>query len=227
MTADLRLVIFDVDGTLVDSQGDILAAMAEAFAVVDQPLPDRATLLGVVGLSLEVIFPRLCPHLGEAEHLRMEAAYREAYVALRTRTGAADSSPLYPGALAALTALQARDEVLLGVATGKSKRGLDKLIAGHNLGGLFVTQQVADFQPSKPHPSMLEQALAETGVSAERAVMVGDTRFDMEMARAAGIPGIGVSWGYHPRGALDAAHCVIDTYEALLPALDSLWEIPA
>lgn len=224
MTAPLRLVIFDVDGTLVDSQGDIVAAMRAAFAAVGLPAPDRETTLGVVGLSLDVIMPRLVPQLSDAEHDRMVAAYKSAYMDMRAKTCVAHSSPLYPGALDTLRALHAMPEVLLGVATGKSKRGLDKLIEGHKLTGLFVTQQVADFHPSKPHPAMVLQALADSGVDARHAVMVGDTSFDMDMARAAGVRGIGVSWGYHKVAALAQASVVIDRFDQLPATLNTLWE---
>ena len=129
----------------------------------------------------------------------MVEAYKNAYMELRAKAGVAQSSPLYPGALETLQALHAVPEVLLGVATGKSRRGLDKLIEGHGLEGMFLTQQVADHHPSKPHPSMILQAMADVGVAAQDTVMIGDTSFDMEMAAAAGVHGIGVSWGYHDR----------------------------
>ncbi len=225
MSAPLRLVIFDVDGTLVDSQADILAAMAQAYAAVDLPVPPRDTVLGVVGLSLDVIFPLLVPELSEAAHTRMEQAYKAAYMEMRARAGVAASSPLYPGALETLRELQKLPEVLLGVATGKSKRGLDKLIEGHALDGLFITRQVADFHPSKPHPSMILQAMNEAGVAPAETVMVGDTSFDMEMAQAAGVRGIGVSWGYHSRARLAAADHLIDDYAELRPLLDQLWSV--
>ncbi|MGZ2256292.1 HAD-IA family hydrolase [Roseobacter sp. A03A-229] len=220
MAGDLRLVIFDVDGTLVDSQADILAAMAQAFEAVARPAPSRDDILGIVGLSLDVAVRRLAP---DADHARMVAAYKEAYVALRAQIGAAQSSPLYPGAREVLDRLNARPEVLLGVATGKSKRGLDKLIEAHGLEGVFITQQVADFHPSKPNPSMIYQAMAEAGVSKTQTVMIGDTSFDMEMAAAAGVPGFGVSWGYHPVRSLRAARSVAHDFAALEDALATHW----
>lgn len=227
MTAPLRLIIFDVDGTLVDSQGDILAAMRSAFARADQPAPTRETILGIVGLSLDVAVPRLAPDLTPDVHGRIVGWYKEAYTDLRATSGVADSSPLYPDARATLDALHAIPETLLGVATGKSARGLDKLLDGHDLRRLFVTRQVADHHPSKPHPSMLRAALSETGVAPENAVMVGDTSYDMEMARAAGIAGIGVSWGYHRSDALTAATAIARDFGDLARLLDDIRGIPA
>lgn len=227
MSNALRLVIFDVDGTLVDSQSDIVAAMTAAFAAVECQMPTRQEVLGVVGLSLHALFPVLAPNLSPAAHVRMSDAYKSAYTSLRAKAGVAQSSPLYPGALESLRALHAEPNVLLGVATGKSRRGLDKLLEGHGLTGLFITQQVADFHPSKPHPSMILQAMSETGISPEQTVMIGDTSFDMEMAAAAGVHGIGVGWGYHNRTRLDQAKVVIDGYSDLRPALDAYWSVSA
>lgn len=223
----LRLVIFDVDGTLVDSQGDIVAAMTAAFDSVGVPLPQRAEVLGIVGLSLDVAMATLAPALAGADHDRMVGAYKAAYMDLRATAGVAQSSPLYPGAMGVLNALSGRDDVLLGVATGKSRRGLEKLVEGHGLHGMFQTLQCADFHPSKPHPSMLLAALAETGVTTDDAVMVGDTSFDMDMAHAAGIAGIGVGWGYHDSQRLTRAGTVIESFDALPGALDQLWGVPA
>jgi phosphoglycolate phosphatase len=107
---------------------------------------------------------------------------------------------------------------VLAVATGKSKRGLDALIENHGFQGWFMSRQVADFHPSKPHPSMLEAIIAETGIPAAQAVMVGDTTFDMEMARAVGMGAIGVSWGYHPADRLIADE-IIDDFASLSGAL--------
>lgn len=227
MSGPLRLVIFDVDGTLVDSQGDIVAAMAAAFAAVGAPAPSRSEVLSIVGLSLDVAMTVLAPTRSAGDHLEMVQAYKDAYMRLRAEVGVAQSSPLYPGALETLRRLHAQPEVLLGIATGKSKRGLEKLIDGHGLEGLFVTRQVADFHPSKPHPAMIHQAMADAGVGPDETVMIGDTSFDMEMAAAAGVTGIGVTWGYHPREKLAAAAHLVESYDALPPLLEQIWSIPA
>jgi phosphoglycolate phosphatase len=170
-----------------------------------------------------VAVARLAPHLPADVRARIVADYKTAYMGLRAEAGVAHSSPLYPHARATLEALHAVPETLLGVATGKSARGLDKLLDGHDLRPYFVTRQVADHHPSKPHPSMIRAALAETGVAPENAVMVGDTSFDMEMAQAAGITGIGVSWGYHRPEALGAAARIVEDFRDLAGVLEDVW----
>ncbi|SFB00447.1 phosphoglycolate phosphatase [Poseidonocella pacifica] len=223
--SELKLVVFDVDGTLVDSQGDIVAAMGAAFASVGAPAPTRADVLSIVGLSLEIAIPRLAPQCSAAEHTHMVATYRDSYASLRAKSVISETSPLYPGARSAIEALHARPHTLLGVATGKSRRGLDVLMEGHDLGHFFVTRQVCDFHPSKPHPAMLQAALAEAGVGPEQAIMIGDTSFDMEMARSAGVAAIGVSWGYHAVESLALADRVIHDFAELLPAIDQIWNV--
>lgn len=225
MTSPQRLIIFDVDGTLVDSQGDIVAAMTAAFQGARVAVPPRGNILSIVGLSLDVAMARLAPDLDVVVHSQMVQGYKDAYMSIRAQTGAAVSSPLYPGAAQALADLGHAPEVLLGVATGKSKRGLDKLIEAHGLEGVFVTQQVADFHPSKPHPSMLYAAMSDTGASPENTVMIGDTSYDMDMARAAGVRAIGVDWGYHDRKELTGAFRIIDDFGALGTTLDELWSV--
>lgn len=225
MSSDLRLVIFDVDGTLVDSQSDILAAFAQAFAHAGRTLPAPAQIMSIVGLSLDVAIARLVPDISDAGGAAMVEAYKDAYVTLRASTPAQQSSPFYPGVHEGLTLLKAIPEMLLGVATGKSKRGLDKLIEAHGLEGMFVTRQVSDFHPSKPHPSMILQAMADTGVGPSQTVMVGDTSYDMDMAAAAGVAGIGVSWGYHTRDALTAARHIIDRFDELPAVLRKIWSV--
>ena len=225
MSSDLRLVIFDVDGTLVDSQSDILAAFAQAFAHAGRSLPAPAQIMSIVGLSLDVAIARLVPDISDAGGAAMVEAYKDAYVTLRASTPAQQSSPFYPGVHEGLTLLKAIPEMLLGVATGKSKRGLDKLIEAHGLEGMFVTRQVSDFHPSKPHPSMILQAMADTGVGPSQTVMVGDTSYDMDMAAAAGVAGIGVSWGYHTRDALTAARHIIDRFDELPAVLRKIWSV--
>lgn len=218
MSARLRLAVFDVDGTLADSQAEIVAAMTGAFAGENLAPPPRAAILSIVGLSLDHAVARLAPDAGPARHAALVGGYRSAYAAQRAAHGA---SPLYPGALDALRALARDPFLLLGVATGKSGRGLDALIEAHDLAGFFVTRQVADFHPSKPHPAMLRAALDEAGVAASDAVMIGDTSFDMDMARAARTGAIGVDWGYHPVTALGPVP-VISSFAALPGAIDTV-----
>jgi len=225
MSAPLRLVIFDMDGTLIDSQDFIFDAMLRAFGGLGVDLPSREAVLSITGLSLEVAIATLLP--GRPQHEVDDAVqrFRAAFIALRAERGGEAASPLYPGARAALEALNAQDEVLMGVATGKARRGLDHACQAHDLDRYFVTRQTADFHPSKPNPSMLHAALAETGAEAANAVMIGDTTFDIEMGRAAGFRTIGVTWGYHPADALvqAGADILIDAFQDLSGALGTIW----
>ena len=217
--SDLHLVIFDVDGTLIDSQAEIMAAMDLAFQSEGLTMPARATVLSIVGLSLPDAFRHLCPDSDVHQQSRLVDAYKDAFVSLRADNR--EMGPLYPGAREAIDRLSARDNTLLAVATGKSRRGLDKVLERHGLQGVFHSEQVADHHPSKPNPSMILTALNDTGVMAHRAVMVGDTTDDMDMARAAGVKTIGVPWGYHPVAHL-RPDALIDTFAALDAAVNSL-----
>ncbi|MBN2907619.1 MAG: HAD-IA family hydrolase [Rhodobacteraceae bacterium] len=225
--SDLRLVVFDVDGTLIDSQDFIVAAMTRAFGQMGLTVPPRAEILSIVGLSLPEAIARLAPTLDADAVAGGVAIYRESFFALRAESGGEGVVPMYPGARAALDRLAARDEVLLGVATGKARRGVVHFVESHGLHGMFQTTQTADDHPSKPHPSMLLAALGETGVAAGQAVMIGDTSFDIQMGRAAGFRTIGVAWGYHPVADLHAAGAdrVIDTFDALDAALLEIWSM--
>lgn len=213
----LQLVVFDVDGTLVDSQAEILGAMHTAFAQEGLEAPERDAIMGIVGLSLPEAMARLAPQRSRAVQSALVDAYKSAYNAAR-KAGA--GGPLYPGMRGLVERLSQRDTLLMGIATGKSRRGLNGMIAHHDLGGYFVTQQVADDHPSKPHPSMLWTALADAGAEATSAVMIGDTSYDMDMGAAAGMATIGVTWGYHPRTALSGATHVVDHADALENAID-------
>lgn len=216
----LKLVIFDVDGTLVDSQADIVLAMTAAFGAVGLEPPERDRILSIVGLSLERAIAQLAPEAAPADLARMVSAYKDAYV---RRQASEAASPLYPGVRDLLARLEQRKDWLLGLATGKSRRGLSAVLAAHGLERRFVTEQVSDFHPSKPHPAMLQAALDDTGVAAGDAVMVGDTSYDMDMARAAGVYAIGVSWGYHPPERLGSADVVIDDMADLPAVLSQRW----
>lgn len=198
----LRLAIFDCDGTLIDSQHSIVAAMTTAFEAVALPVPMRATCLSVVGLSLPQAMEQLLPDAPADLHLDLCEHYKRAFHALRS--GGKLQEPLYDGIANLLDNLEA-DGWLLAVATGKSDRGLRLALECHGLSGRFVSLQTADRHPSKPHPSMIETALADADVAREQAVMIGDTSFDMLMARAANVRALGVGWGYHDEATLREA----------------------
>ena len=221
----LRLVIFDVDGTLVESQGDIHACMVKAFEAETLAAPTRDAVRSIVGLSLPEAVSRLAPGIETETMHRVVEAYKDQYASSRRAKGAAAASPLFPGALKAISDLHAQDDILLAVATGKSRRGLQFLLEAHEMSRFFVSTQVADDHPSKPHPSMVLAALGETGVDAQDAVVVGDTTYDMDMAHAAGVHFVGVAWGYHPRDAFGAALDVIDGFAGLLPLLQRHWSL--
>ncbi|OWY11837.1 HAD family hydrolase [Thioclava sp. F34-6] len=221
----MKLAIFDVDGTISDSQNHITHAMTLGFEAAGLPAPAASEVLQIVGLSLPLAVARLAPEHDAETQARIVEGYKQSYMTTR----AASPAPLYPGAEALLRKLAARDDMLLAVATGKSRRGLRALIEHHGLDGLFVSQQTADDHPSKPHPSMIGAALSETGVDARDAVMIGDTSFDMAMGRSAGVATIGVRWGYHAPQLLEAAgaHQMVDDFDSLQTTLLDLWEMSA
>ncbi len=197
-----RLAIFDCDGTLVDSQHNICAAMAHCFAGAGLEPPSSERTRAVVGLSLVEAMQALLPAAAPEAHVDLAERYKKSFHALRAQ--GLEEEPLYAGVAELIDALDA-DGWLLGVATGKSDRGLGLCLAYHGLDARFVTLQTADRHPSKPHPAMIEQAMADAGAAPETTVMIGDTSYDMAMARAAGATAIGVAWGYHPPEALRAA----------------------
>ncbi len=201
MTDPIRLALFDCDGTLVDSQFAIIDAMTVAWGQHGLGQPDPMKVRRMVGLSLVEAVGLLLPALGAAEHIAVAESYKQAFAASRSRGEVHE--PLFPGILETLTALDAAG-VLLGVATGKSRRGLDAVLKGHGLLGRFVTLQTADAAPGKPNPHMVQRALAETGATAAGTVVIGDTVYDVQMARNARVASIGVSWGYHAVAELEA-----------------------
>ena len=215
-----RLVIFDCDGTLVDSQHDIVAAMQHAFACVDLPAPTRAQTLSIVGLSVPEAIAVLAPEKSEAVRKAIIREFRSGTPHQQSPGGRVHV--LYPGALEAVTALAARDDIVLGIATGKSHRGVHRLFDHYDWHRHFATIQTADNNPSKPHPGMIESAMAATGIGAARTIMIGDTSFDMARARAANVTALGVSWGYHPVGGITraGAHAIADTFDQLLALID-------
>jgi phosphoglycolate phosphatase len=216
----MRLVIFDCDGTLIDSQHAIVDSMSLAFSSHGLPAPARAEVLGVVGLSLPEALAVLAPGESEVVRRQLVAAYRDGTATIRELKR--HSEVLYEGVAATVAALIACPETILGIATGKSKRGVARLLAQEGWEGAFLTIQTADDHPSKPDPSMIRKAMAEAGTAPHDTVMIGDTTFDMEMARNAGVGALGVSWGYHAPDRLTraGAHAVVDTGAQLLGAIE-------
>jgi phosphoglycolate phosphatase len=197
-----RLALFDCDGTLVDSQHNICAAMTDTFARNGLEAPVRRAILSVVGLSLIEAMRVLCPNARAAAHVALAEDYKHAFQ--RLRSNGFVEEPLYDGIADVLVALAA-DGWRLGVATGKSDRGLALCLQSHGIESNFITLQTADRHPSKPHPSMVMEAMADAGATSATTVVIGDTSYDMAMAKAAGTRAIGVAWGYHDVAALHAA----------------------
>ncbi|MGN4996934.1 HAD-IA family hydrolase [Aeromonas sp. 61P] len=214
---DIRLAIFDWDGTLMDSVGRIVACVQAAARDCELAVPAPAQIRQIIGLSLDVAMSRLfplCSGSGATSGERQIAAiidrYRHHYLHDAT------PSPLFAGAGELLHDWQLRG-LQLAIATGKSRRGLDRVLDETGLRSLFVTSRGADEARSKPDPLMLEQILDELGLSPRQAVMIGDSVHDMAMAEAIAMPRIGVTWGVDSRDALgrQGPVAVVDSMKAL------------
>jgi phosphoglycolate phosphatase len=216
-----RLIVFDCDGTLVDSQHNIVAAVQRVFQSIDMIPPVPELIRRQVGLPVDAAIARMVPEAGDEVHQRLAAAF----LALKGELQAADKleEPLYPGVRELIDHL-CHPELFLGIATGKGRQGLDYTLRKQGLEGLFHTLQTGDRCRGKPHPEMMLRAIEEVGLTSDDAVMIGDTSFDIEMARAAGATAIGVAWGYHDRADLwqAGAAAVIDHPSQLLPLLSQL-----
>ena len=197
-----RLAVFDCDGTISDGQAAVCAAMANAFGTVGLAAPGNSAIRRIVGLSLPVAVRHLAPGETAETHGHLVEAYRAAF--FKARSEGLVAEPLYDGVRELLTSLHGKGWQL-GVATGKSDRGLAGCLANHGIFDLFVTLQTADRHPSKPNPSMLAAAMIEADAEPAETVMIGDTAFDMAMARTAGCRALGVAWGYHAPDELMAA----------------------
>ena len=208
----------DCDGTLVDSQAAICAIMEECFTIHGMTPPDSGKVRRIVGLRLDDAFAQLLGTSCAVAPQEIAETYRQ--VSTRIRGLGTFGEPLYPGAREAVQSLS-NAGCVLGIATGKSLRGVRETLAKHGMGRLFTTFQTSDIPPGKPHPDILFRAMRETGADASATVMVGDTTYDIQMARSAGTYAIGVSWGYHDAAALIAAgaHRIIQDYADLVPAI--------
>ncbi|WP_409420036.1 HAD-IA family hydrolase [Pseudaeromonas sp. ZJS20] len=207
-----ELVIFDWDGTLMNSVGRIVSSMQSAARQVARPVPAAEAVRNIVGLSLQEALPRLFGPLDEPAYQQLLQAYRQQYI-----HDDPTPTPLFAGVSQTLQQLAARGH-LLAVATGKARAGLDRVLAETGFSQLFHASRGADEARSKPDPMMLEQLLAQLNVPLEQAVMVGDSCYDMEMAANLGMARIGVDWGVHDESVLNqfAPLAVISRMEALL-----------
>ncbi|RUO98095.1 HAD-IA family hydrolase [Hyphomicrobium sp.] len=221
----MKLVVFDCDGTIVDSQAGIVLSMVHAFTSLQMTPPTREATLSVVGLSLPEAFAVLAPDVEKATRAELAERYKSAFRELKHDP--AETEILFPQAKEIIAQLAARDDHLLGIATGKSRRGIDRLFDREGWHGSFATIQTADDHPSKPHPSMLHRAMLETDTAPEVAVMIGDTTYDMAMARSAGIAAIGVAWGYHTVADLmgAGAHIIVERFTDLPQAIEDVFAI--
>ncbi|MDX1608727.1 MAG: HAD-IA family hydrolase [Halofilum sp. (in: g-proteobacteria)] len=219
MTPRYALVVFDWDGTLLDSAGRIVATVREAIAASGLPPRSPEQIRATIGLGLHEAAQALYPELSAAERQRLTGGYREAFV--RT-AGHAPAEP-FAGAAEALARLE-RAGCLLAIATGKSRSGLRRDLEQAGLDRCFVGTRTVDDCPSKPHPAMVEELVSDCGVTAADTLVVGDTLFDLEMAANAGVDALGVSWGAHPPERLAQARPrgILQRFEDL-----DRWVLPA
>ncbi|MGY4535337.1 phosphoglycolate phosphatase [Pseudomonas sp. TE3786] len=199
MRPDYELLIFDWDGTLVNSIGRIVAALHKAARECDLPPRSDAELKAIIGLGLPEVVVALYPDLDDAElAARYCRSYSASYLELESTP-----STLFPGVAESMAAFRAAG-YKLAVATGKGRHGLNRVLADQGWTDFFDTTRCADETASKPAPLMLEQILAECGVAPERALMVGDSLFDLDMARNAGMDSVAVGYGAQSLDTLSA-----------------------
>lgn len=222
-TSDLALVLLDLDGTLVDSRGLIVHCMGVAAQQAGVSVPSEKAIGRIIGLSLERAIEVLFAGSPPEHQVAVLEAYRKE--ALRVRADPNDPETLFAGTREMVSELREAG-YLLGIATGKARRGVTHFCDRYDMKGWFETIQTPDTNPSKPHPGMIESALVETGVNRQRVVMVGDTSFDLEMARNAGVFGVGVAWGNHPVSDLEeaGAHHIVGHMQGLSRAIRKLLE---
>lgn len=214
----LKLAVWDLDGTVVDSREIIQGAMAIAFEKSGFQAPEFDQTRRIVGLSLKTAIENLLPEAAPNIIDQVHEDYKTSFVTLRADTSLKE--PMYEGAQQLLTDMIA-DGWLMGVATGKSRQGLNHILKMHDLEKFFDTHWCADDGPGKPHPHMVQKNMDELGVFAEQTVMIGDAIFDMQMARAANVHAMGVSWGFGKADELSeaGAHEVHHDYASLRKGL--------
>lgn len=217
----MRLVLFDCDGTLVDAAATIVAAFQLAFHAEGLEAPEPMAIRHTVGLPLVDSALALRPDLSPRQAVSVAESYRAAAKVMRAQAG--HSEPLYEGIRAVLDGLEG-DDTVLGIVTGKGRPGLTRVLTEHALERRFTVTVTADDGPGKPNPWMVEEALRRTGMDGADCLVVGDTSYDMEMAKRAGVASLGVSWGYHRPEELQlaGARAICDSPFRLLAAIDAV-----
>lgn len=202
--SDLRLVLFDCDGTLVDSASLIHEVMVRTFVKFGHQAPLLAQTKSIIGLTLDIAIARMQGKMHvDDEAIAMMAHYKSIF--LQTRAEPGFQEPLFDGIRQVLAQLERRDELIIGAVTGKSRRGLNLIVETHAFGKLFTVSRTADDCPSKPHPAMVTECCDEACIAPSRTLVIGDAIYDMQMAKAAGARAIGVAWGYASVEQLRAA----------------------
>lgn len=220
-TTPLRFVAFDLDGTLIDSASSIVAGVLACWEACGFPEPCPDFVRRIIGLPWEESVRVLLPGAGEPEFAQIKAYHEEVRQGLRLRPPRSEA--LFPGALATLARLE-EAEYLIGLVTSRVSHRLSALLESHGIADRFVTLKTADMGPGKPNPHLLIAAMDELGVAREATVMIGDTTFDVLMARNAGAAAIGVSWGVHSREDLTAAGAsrIAEAFDDLPSFVDAL-----
>ena len=221
--SELKLVVFDLDGTLIDTVSLFVGSITSVLQGMGQPVPDEKTIRSVSGLGMQVGVRRLAPGLDEDGIDTLIARYRAEALA---RASQSMQEALFPGALEALNTLHAREEIVMAVATGKALSSTQRVLELHQIKGLFTSIHTPDTNQAKPSPDMIMDAMGIVDVPPDRTVMIGDTTHDMEMSVAAGVKALGVDWGYHqPQELREAgADIIVSDFEKMLGAIDSLLE---
>ncbi|WP_062016746.1 HAD-IA family hydrolase [Aureimonas sp. AU4] len=199
----MKAILFDCDGTLADSFGLICETMQRCFAIAGLAVPERRAIEGIIGLSLDLAIHRLAPTVRQSDLPALVDIYRQEFH--RARSDPAFRETLFEGVEPLLRRLASQDDALVGMVTGKSRRGVANVVAAHGLEGIFLAVRTADDCPSKPHPAMVLECSSELGIDPAETVVVGDAIYDMQMANAAGARAIGVSWGACEPAVLTAA----------------------
>ncbi|MCF6302960.1 MAG: HAD-IA family hydrolase [Devosiaceae bacterium] len=219
----LKLVIFDLDGTLIDTVALFVGAITSVFERVGEPVPEEKAIRSISGLGAQAGVRHIAPGADDARINELIGLYREEYLARATQSM---REALFPGALQALNTLHGRDEYVLAVATGKPLASTNRVLDAHQVKGLFTSIQTPDTNIAKPDPDMILTAMGIVDVVPEKTIMIGDTTHDMNMSVAAGVKALGVDWGYHQPEELNAAGAdmIVRDFDQMINAIDKLLE---